>query len=247
MAALDLSEPLPSDLPSVDAVIHLAQANTTFPEGANELFRVNTASTQELLDYARRVGAEIFVYASSGTVYGFGEHPFRETDPVVPHDFYAVTKIGGEQLVSTYSRYFRTVVFRFFAPYGPGQKRRLIPGLIDRVRTGTPVTLRDGGRPRMNPIYVADVVGVLKAALDLEQSCVVNVAGRDIVGIRELAWLVAKAVGRDPVFEDHPADAPGDLVAATKRLHKLFDLGDSIGIEEGVRRTAAAVLTEPVF
>jgi nucleoside-diphosphate-sugar epimerase len=235
---LDLASPLPDTLPEVDAVVHLAQANVRFPDGATELFRVNTAATQELLDHARRVGAERFVYASTGSVYGFGDRPFNETDPVVQHDFYAVTKIAGEHLVGAYGEYLNTVVLRLFAPYGPGQNGRLIPGVIGRVREGRPVTLNDGGRPRMNPLYVDDVVRAFTGALELEGHHVLNVAGDEVVGIGDLAELAAQAVGRSPVLEDGTNAASGDLIGDTTRLHQVLDLRPLVSLEDGVRQTA---------
>jgi UDP-glucose 4-epimerase len=237
---VDLDQPIPRDLPAVDAVIHLAQANVGFPDGATELFRVNTVSTQELLDYARRVGIEHFFYASSGSVYGFGDRPFRETDPVVPHDFYAVTKIAAEQLIAAYGGYFSTTVFRFFAPYGPGQSGRLIPGVVDRVREGKPVTLNDGGRPRMNPLYIDNAVGAIVAALELDGQNVVNAGGDDIVDIRELAVLAGEALGRDPVFEEGDGGVAGDLIGDTGLFRERFGSGGFLAIAEGIRRVVAA-------
>jgi nucleoside-diphosphate-sugar epimerase len=237
---VDLSRPLPAELPPVDAVVHLAQANARFPDGATDLYWVNTASALELLDYARRVGATRFLYASSGSVYGFGERPFREADPVTPHDFYTLTKIGGEQAVAAYGDYLRTVVFRLFAPYGPGQSGRMIPGVVARVRDGRPVTLNDGGRPRMNPIFVGDAVRALVAALELEVNAVVNAGGDEVVGIRELAVLAGEALKREPVFEEGAGDVPGDLVGDTALFHELFDLGELVGLQEGIRRMVAA-------
>ena len=94
-------------LPEAEAIVHLAQANVRFPEGASELYAVNTTSTQELLDHGRRTGASRFVLTSSGSVYGFGPTPFPESDPVRPHDFYALTKIHAEQLVAAYGEHLR--------------------------------------------------------------------------------------------------------------------------------------------
>jgi len=236
----DLSRSLADvSLPEVDAVAHLAQANVPFPDEAPTLYRVNTVSTLELLDFARRTGAERFLYASSASVYGFGEQPFAETDPVSAHDFYAGTKLHGEQLVSAYAPFLKTAIFRLVAPYGVGQSGRMIPGVIGRVRDGRPVTLSDGGRPRMNPIYVSDAVRAIIAALDLDDSAVVNVAGDEVVGIREIATIAGEALGREPMFEDGGA-AAGDLVADTSRFHELLGPGALIGPEEGIRRMVEA-------
>jgi nucleoside-diphosphate-sugar epimerase len=243
MVEADLGAPLAAvELPEVDAVAHFAQANVTFPEKAPILYRVNTVSTLELLDFARRTGAARFLYASSASVYGFGERPFAEDDQVSAHDLYAATKLHSEQLVAAYGGFVQAAVFRLVAPYGPGQRGRMIPRVIGHVRDGRPVTLNDGGRPRMNPIYVTDAVRAVVAALDLDTSAVVNVAGDQVVGIREIATLAGEALGRGPVFEDG-GPAGGDLVADTTRFHELFGLGPLVTPADGIRRMVEAEQT----
>ena len=244
---IDLSRPLePSSLPDVDAVIHLAQANVPFPDSASELYAVNTIATQQLLDHSRRVGAAKFLYASSGSVYGLGDRPFREDEELPIADFYAVTKINAEQLVATYRDFFDTVVFRLFMPYGPGQTGRLIPALVDRVRNGRAVTLNDGGRPCGNPIFIGDVVRTIQAALDLDGHHTVNVGGDEIVSIADLATLIGEAAGREPVFEEGAAGAAGDVVGDTSRMHELFSLRPLVTLSEGLRRTVEAPAREAV-
>jgi UDP-glucose 4-epimerase len=235
---LDLMEPLDSGaLPESDAIVHLAQANAVFPEGARELYRVNTASTLELLDHARRTGVQRFIYASSGSVYGFGKRAFAEDDPLDGRDFYAMTKIAGEALVRVYRDLLTTSVLRFVVPYGPGQKARMVPGLIGRVRAGAPVTLNDGGRPRMNPLYVDDVVRAVLAVLEIDENCVLNIAGDEPITVKELAELIGRILGEAPVFENGSGDVPGDLVADTSRMHELLDLRPLVQLEDGLRRT----------
>jgi nucleoside-diphosphate-sugar epimerase len=225
-----------TELPDVEAVVHLAQANVPFPDEAETLYRVNTESTLVLLDHARRTGARAFLYASSASVYGYGDRPFTEHDPPASRDFYAVTKLNGEQLVAAYDRFFSTTVFRLVAPYGPGQSGRMIPAVIGRVREGQPVTLNGGGRPRMNPIYVEDAARAVIAALELGGNHLINVAGDQVVGIDDIARLAGQVLGREPVFEQGDADAPGDVVADTTRFHELLDLGELVGMAEGIRR-----------
>jgi UDP-glucose 4-epimerase len=244
---VDLSRPLDSiSLPATEAVIHLAQANVPFPDSAVELYRVNTAATQELLDYARRVGSRRFLYASSGSVYGLGDRPFREDDALPVADFYAITKRNAEQVVATYRDFLETVAFRFFMPYGPGQRGRLIPALVGRVRDGQPVTLNDGGRPWGNPIYVGDVVRVIQSALELDGHHVVNVGGDEVVSIADLARLIGTAVGREPQFEEGPGGAAGDVVGDTTRMHELFSVRPLVSLETGLRKTVEPSAREAV-
>ena len=234
----DLSQ-RPASLPDVDAVVHLAQANVKLPDEAALLFAVNAGSTVDLLDHARRCGAERFLYASTGTVYGFGDRPFSESDPPASRDLYAVSKLSGELAVEAYRPFFSTFVARLWAPYGPGQHSRMIPRLVERVRAGEPVQLSDGGRPRMNPMYIDDVVRAFTAALELDGHHLVNVAGDEVVGIGDLARLIGEAVGREPVFGEADSGAPGDVIADTTKLQGLLDLRPLTPLREGLRAVAS--------
>jgi nucleoside-diphosphate-sugar epimerase len=240
---LDLAAPLDDvSLPAVDAVVHLAQANVPYPEQALELYRVNTLSTLGLLDACARTGARHFVHASSGTVYGLGTRPFREGDPVAHHQLYATTKIHSEQLVARYADVLDGAVsLRFFAPYGPGQVNRMVPGIIGRVRDGRTVTLVEGGRPRMNPIYVEDAVEAILAALAVDGHLIVNVAGDEVVTIREIAEAAGRALGAEPVFENAGGAAAGDVVADTRAFRAWLGDRPFVSLSDGVARTAAAV------
>ncbi len=240
VVSCDLTEPLRLPVETADAVVHLAQANVSLPEGARELFAVNTAATHELLDWARSHGAERFVLASSGSIYGLGDGVVDEDSPRRATDLYAVTKRCAEQLVESYAPHFAgTAVLRLFAPYGPTQTARLIPNLLQRVREGLPVTLNDGGRPRLTPLFVEDVVRAFVAGLDLDGHSVVNVAGDEVVSIRELALLIGEVLGRDPVFANGGA-ADGDLIGDNRRMHELLGLEALVPLEEGLRATALA-------
>jgi nucleoside-diphosphate-sugar epimerase len=227
-------------LPPVDAIVQLAQANVPFPEGAADLFAVNTASTAALLEHGRRSGATKFVFASSASVYGLGDEAWSEDDMPAATDFYSATKLAAERLVTAYRGEFDTTIMRLVAPYGPGQKDRMIPRLVASVREGRPIQLNAGGRPRMNPIYVDDVVTVIERALESEGSRLLNVAGDDAMTIRELAETIGAAVGREPVFEERTT-AIGDVVTDNRRMRDVFGLSSLVRLEDGLARTAAAV------
>lgn len=228
---------LADDLPEVDAIVHLAQANVPFPDGAVDLLSVNVASTVALLDHARRVGATHFVYASSASVYGPGDRPWREDDETVAPDFYARTKLAAERFVLSYEQEFAASVFRLVAPYGPGQQNRMIPRLISTVRAGQTVRLNDGGKPRMNPIYIDDVVTTVAAVLRSSSGQLLNLAGDDAVSVQEIAEAAGRALGRTPVFEASGGSA-GDIVCDNKRLHDLLGDHALVSVEDGVGRTA---------
>jgi nucleoside-diphosphate-sugar epimerase len=224
----DFAEQIPPDL---DAIVHLAQANAPFPQGAGDLFAVNVASVQRLLEHARQRGLRRFVYASSASVYGSGERPWRETDPTEGPGYYAATKQAAERLAWAYAEEFPVVILRLVTPYGPGQQNRLVPGLISRVQDGRPVSLREGGRPRMNPIFVEDVAEVFAQALRQPAppaSAAINVGGDEVLSIREMAETIGRVTGREPVFEEAPGASGGDVVVDTARLRQVFRLPERL-------------------
>lgn len=236
--AYNLTQPLEqADLPrKVDAVIHLAQSRhyREFPEQAADIYNVNVQATFALLEYARKAGAGRFVFASSGGVYGHNDEQFVETDRVAPLNFYLTSKYMGELLVSTYRNFFHTLVCRFFFVYGTRQNPvMLIPRLIHSVRVGHPVILQGDEGIRLNPINIADAVEALVRTLALEGDHIINIAGSEILTLREIANTIAATVGREPVFTIQADIKPKHLIGDTTKMRALLS-APRIRFNEGI-------------
>jgi UDP-glucose 4-epimerase len=212
----------------VHAIVHLAQSAhfRDVPARALEVFQVNIASTARLLDYAWRSSAERFVYASSGGIYSGGIQTFRETSPVIQPDtlgYYLGSKVSSEALASSYARFMKIMVLRFFFIYGKGQKRTmLIPRLIDNIRGGKLVTIQGDNGLRLNPIHVSDASAAVAAALNSENSAIYNVAGPQVLSLRELCGEIEALVGKTASFETvpgQPSDVVGDISMMSTHLH----------------------------
>ena len=216
------------DLPrSIDCIVHLAQSRhfREFPERAMDVFRVNVESTAMLLDYCHRSGGARFIYASSGGVYGNGARAFTENSPLVPPvhlGHYLGSKMCGEILSQGYIQIFGVAVLRFFFVYGPGQERSmLIPRLFDNVQNGRPILLQGDAGIRINPVHVEDAAWALVAAIQSGASETFNVAGPDVLSIREIADSIGEYLGREPVFQaadGEARDLVGDNSAMSARL-----------------------------
>ena len=144
---VDLRRVSETTLPDVDAIVHLAQANVPFPDGALDLHSVNTGATVALLDHARRCGAQrlrpcLLRIGVRLRRSGRGQRTtfrLRQTS----------TRRRSSRR-SDSSRTYAGSVRRddscgLVAPYGPGRRSRMIPRLIaERPR-------RDG-RSRSTPV-----------------------------------------------------------------------------------------------
>jgi UDP-glucose 4-epimerase len=236
----DLTLPLEySRLPQhVDAIFHLAQSRLykQFPEGAKDIFDININSTFELLEYARKTGVECFVFASSGGMYGYSYEKFVETDPVNPLNFYLSSKHTAEVLIANYRQFFKTVVFRFFFVYGPGQKGMLIPTLITKVEKGESIIIEGIPGVKINPIYVDDAIRVFEPALCLPTSDLFNVAGDENVTITDLVNLIEKVLGKKAIVSHTDSGPQGDLIGDNTRMKKVLGVYPRTSLLEGLDR-----------
>ena len=157
-----------------------------------------------------------------------------------PDDFYAATKVAAEALMRPYASQYRTCVLRLFTPYGPGQRNRIIPVLIERVRERRPITL-DGeqGGLRLSVTYVDDVVATFRAAAEEGWHGTYNVAAPEPTCVREIANTIGRVIGITPVFQHTGRPEPSPLVADLNRLAAMCDPGKFCSLDEGVRRTLA--------
>lgn len=218
----DLARPLASSLPDrVDTVIHLAQSrhHREFPAGAVETFDVGAAATVRLLDYCRRSGGGRFVLASSGAVYPPSKRPLSESDRLDPRTFHGVSKVAAEHAACSFRSLFSVQILRFFFIYGRDQEPgAFMPGVVSRVRERSPVELTGRDGMHCNPIHVEDAAGAVHAATRLDHSTIVNVAGPDIVSLRDIAVELGQLLGAQARF----AVAPGisDLIGDTTLMRE---------------------------
>ena len=234
----DLTSPLAvARLPErIDAVIHLAQSKhyREFPERADDIFGVNVQGTFNLLEYARRSGAERFVFASSGGIYGTSYEHLTESAPINPLDFYLSSKYSAELLVGNYERCFRTVLFRFFFVYGPSQIGMLVPTLMRRIQQGEPITVDGNPGLRLNPIFVEDAISVFEPALSLETSDVFNVAGDEVVTLTDLVRRCADVLGIPAEIRYDTTRRRGDMIAATEKMKQVLGVTPTTDLQTGL-------------
>lgn len=178
-----------------DAVLHLAaKADTRDAVVAPHVYvSTNVDGTLHVLEAAREVGVQRFVFASSSSVYGNDvEAPYLETAEtgraISP---YGATKRAGEMLAFTYHHNFKMPVtcIRIFNAYGP----RMRPGLVlhqwaTKLLSGEPIELSGDGTRMRDFTYIDDLVDALMRALRdrMTSFAIVNVGNAHPVTLNEL-------------------------------------------------------------
>lgn len=230
---------------SIDAIIHLAQSNHfRNPEKVNDVFNVNTLSTIRLLDYARRAKAKAFIYASSGAVYGTPEGICKEDvllNIEAKKGVYYASKLASEMFVENYSNYMKTAILRFFFIYGPGQRKSmLIPRLVNSVIEGTPISLQGNEGMRINPIYAADAAKAVVNALSLQNSATVNVAGSEVLSLRQIGETIGDFVAKKPCFDVNQKTQPIDLIGDVAKMNALL-ISPKIPFATGIQEYISSI------
>jgi len=221
------------------AFIYLAQSEyfRDFPEKALDIFQLNTTQVLSALDFSRSAGIENFIYASSGGVYGFPEKIVSEqvTIPASGNlGFYLSTKLCAEILVENYSKFMNVAMLRFFFVYGSGQKRSmLLPRMADNIRRGSPILLQGRDGIKINPIHVSDAVRAIEASLVLKGCHRINIAGQEILSLRDISNIIGKTLNLNPNFEVDLLTTPGNLIAEIENMRRIL-VTPAICFNEGV-------------
>jgi UDP-glucose 4-epimerase len=223
-----------------DSLIYLAQSSRwrDFPAGSADIFRINLGALHSAAEHARMIGAKRFIHFSTGTVYSQTREPAREEEPIRPEatrSFYACTKLAAELLLQPYSQFFGVAQLRLFMPYGEGQNdRMLLPSIVAKVRGGVPVDLHGPDGLRCNPVAIADVVETTRRCLDLSDSQTLNVAGPEVLSLRQIAETIGTAVGKPARFQVR-SESPPVIVGDTTRLREALGWRPETKFADGVR------------
>lgn len=237
LSATDGVESLPS---KADAVVYLAQSEhfREFPERAREIFQVNTIGLLSMLNYARLAKVGCFVYGSSGGVYGAGEARMTEEFRIPALNelsFYLSTKLCSEIVARNYADFFNVVILRYFFVYGRNQRQdMLVPRLMQRIARGEPVLLDGCDGIRINPIHVSDAALATRRALEISSSMTFNVAGAEVLSLRQIGSIIGRELGREPIFR---VTCGGQMRSLTGDIARMCDmLGEPrVDFVDGVR------------
>ncbi len=203
----------------IDTVIHLAARAGVRPSiGHPQLYYdTNVNGTLHLLEAARTVGIDRFIFASSSSVYGLSKTvPFSEdlhlTQTVSP---YAATKIAGEFLCSTYSHLYRMriVALRFFTVYGARQRPDLaIHKFTRRIWNGQAIDQFGDGTTRRDYTYIEDIIQGVMASLGYDGPLfdIFNLGESETIQLKDLIAAIEDALGRKAKINRLP-EQPGDV------------------------------------
>lgn len=237
----------------VDSIVHLGAIPSVPRSIANPRasHEANTTGTLNVLEAARANGVQHVVVASSSSVYGSNPKlPKSEDDYTRPMSPYAVSKLATEGYALAYQSSYaiKTLAFRFFNVYGPGQSAdhayaAVIPRFIESALDGRPLEVHGDGTQSRDFTFVDTVCNVISRAVaqGLSRPFPVNLAFNTNTSLLELIEGLESALGH-ALERKHVAPRASDVKASqadASSVTELFPGVQPVPLHDGLAATVA--------
>ena len=163
----------------IKRIVHAAVFTGLFPNieagRSRDIVAINVMGTTNVLEVARKLSVQRFLYVSSVAVYGNyqPDKVLTEESIPLPRTLYAITKYVSELLTHRYGELhgFPTVSVRLGSPYGPMERvtshranQSLLKEWTGNIIRGEPIEVGDRSIKRVFS-YVVDIAGGICAVL----------------------------------------------------------------------------------
>ena len=204
-------------------------------------YETNVAGTLNLLELCRMQRIPKLVLASTSSLYGNGERPFREDQPTdCPLSPYAASKKAAEVLAWTYHHLYAldVSVLRYFTVYGPaGRPDMSIFRFIRWIADDTPIVLFGDGSQERDFTYIDDIArGTVEALRPLGYE-VINLGSDRPVPVNDVIALLEEQLGRAARIDRRPAH-PADAMATwadIAKARRLLGWAPETPLADGLR------------
>ena len=191
----DVCQPIVTDK-KADYIIHCASnaAPREYSMYPVETMKTNFYGTMNLLDYAKSVDAEGFLYVSTIEIYGtthgldkIGEDNYGEIDAMKVRSCYPLSKKGCETLTVSYADEYGLPVKigRLSYIFGPGMKQgdsKIVAVFPKCIADGENIVMKSKGEQLRSYTYVSDAITALLTILvDGETGQAYNIASKKCI------------------------------------------------------------------
>jgi nucleoside-diphosphate-sugar epimerase len=206
-------------LPDAPNVIFMAGQKFGTNEAPAMTWAMNTIVPATCIE--RYAGARIVAF-STGNVYPLSpvaRGGARESDAVEPIGEYAASCVGRERIFELAADRDQTRVAIVRLNYAIDLRYGVLTDLAVKVLRYEPIDLRMG---HVNVIWQGDANRIAVECLPRAGAppFVVNVTGRDVLSVRDLATRLGDRLGRPPVFSG--TEAPDALLSNTELMASAF-------------------------
>ena len=233
----------------IDKVINLAaQAGVRYSiENPDTYINSNIIGFYNILENIKKHKINHLIYASSSSVYGNNNTPFKENDSTDnPISLYATTKKSNELLAQTYSNLYniKCTGLRFFTVYGPfGRPDMAYYTFTKRIINKEKIELYNNGESLRDFTYIDDIVEGIIKVLDNKITKIYNIGSSNPIKLLEFINILKETLINNNLIEDYNLNIEllpkqlGDVdntYADIEELKKDYNYKPNTNIKDGL-------------
>ena len=233
----------------IDKVINLAaQAGVRYSiENPDTYINSNIIGFYNILENVKKHKINHLIYASSSSVYGNNNTPFKENDSTDnPISLYAATKKSNELLAQTYSNLYniKCTGLRFFTVYGPfGRPDMAYYTFTKRIINKEKIELYNNGESLRDFTYIDDIVEGIIKVLDNKITKIYNIGSSNPIKLLEFINILKETLINNNLIEDYNLNIEllpkqlGDVdntYADIEELKKDYNYKPNTNIKDGL-------------
>ena len=92
------------------------------------------------------------------------------------------------------------------------------------------------GNPRINPIYISDLLTVIKKVISKRGSFKINVAGKRDYSILEISEIIGELLNKKPIYKMTRNKEIGDLMGDISLMQNILRFSPKISLVEGLTK-----------
>ena len=215
-----ISPQMQEEIGSVDYILHLAALSDVFFSVENPVYTIknNIDSTLTMLEFARAVKPEQFIYFSTDEVYGPVERggAHKEWETHRPSNAYSASKAASEDICYAYWRGYDVplIITNTMNNFGEMQSASKFPVIVQKkVEAGEKVTIHGNEKEAGTRFYihsrnVADaLLHIIKNGVhhhvigELDEPHKFHIVGDECLSNLELAEKIASIIGKPLTYE----------------------------------------------
>ena len=234
---------------SIEYVFNYA-AEPYIPESFSRpkhFFDINAVAVLNVLNACQKAEIEGLLQVSSAEIYGEMVGKIKESDPVIPHSTYGVSKLAADGLVQVRWREVAVpaIAMRQFNCVGERETHKyVIPEIISQIAEDQKEPKVELGNNSFRDFqYAGDAVRMAVELLEKGEFGEVYNMGSEVgIKIYDLAHLICKIMTKKKleIFEDEGRKRPWEiwhLQSDNTKLYSVIESRPEVDLNEALRRT----------